>query len=85
MLVQLVSAGNCEIGMKYPVRVQTMCNTFTQDVEKSVAQCEERVAAAADLIRLTTQGLKAVEALKEIKAILRGKGKDKSGQLCKRP
>lgn len=74
MLVQLVSAGNCEIGMKYPVRVQTMCNTFTQDVEKSVAQCEEMVAAGADLIRLTTQGLKEVEALKEIKAILRGKG-----------
>ena len=76
MLVGLVQAGNCGIGMKYPVKVQTMCNTFTQDIEKSVAQCEEMVAAGADLIRLTTQGLKEVEALKEIKAILRGKGID---------
>ena len=76
MLVGLVQAGNCGIGMKYPLKVQTMCNTFTQDIEKSVAQCEEMVAAGADLIRLTTQGLKEVEALKEIKAILRGKGID---------
>lgn len=76
MLVGNVSAGNCEIGIKYPIKVQTMCNTFTQDIEKSVAQCEEMVAAGADLIRLTTQGLKEVEALKEIKAILRGKGID---------
>ena len=76
MLVGLVQAGNCGIGMKYPVKVPTMCNTFTQDIEKSVAQCEEMVAAGADLIRLTTQGLKEVEALKEIKAILRGKGID---------
>jgi (E)-4-hydroxy-3-methylbut-2-enyl-diphosphate synthase len=76
MLVGLVQAGNCGIGMKYPIKVQTMCNTFTQDIEKSVAQCEEMVAAGADLIRLTTQGLKEVEALKEIKAILRGKGID---------
>ena len=76
MLVGTVQAGNCEIGMKYPIKVQTMCNTFTQDIDKSVTQCEEMVAAGADLIRLTTQGLKEVEALKEIKAILRGKGID---------
>lgn len=76
MLVGLVQAGNCGIGMKYPIKVQTMCNTFTQDIEKSVAQCVDMAAAGADLIRLTTQGLKEVEALKEIKAILRGKGID---------
>ncbi|MBQ6573056.1 MAG: (E)-4-hydroxy-3-methylbut-2-enyl-diphosphate synthase [Bacteroidales bacterium] len=76
MLVGLVQAGNCGIGMKYPIKVQTMCNTFTQDIDKSVAQCVEMAAAGADLIRLTTQGLKEVEALKEIKAILRGKGID---------
>lgn len=76
MLVGLVQAGNCGIGMKYPIKVQTMCNTFTQDIDKSVAQCVEMVAAGADLIRLTTQGMKEVDALKEIKAILRGKGID---------
>lgn len=74
MLVKLVSAGNCIMGMNHPIKVQTMCNTFTQDIEKSVAQCKEMVAAGAELIRLTTQGMKEVKALKEIKAILHSQG-----------
>ena len=71
-----VNVKNLVIGGNTPIKVQTMCNTFTQDIDKSVAQCVEMAAAGADLIRLTTQGLKEVEALKEIKAILRGKGID---------
>ena len=54
--------------------VQTMCNTHTQDVEASVAQCLQLAAAGAQMIRLTTQGLKEVEALKEIKRRLRNAG-----------
>ena len=54
--------------------VQTMCNTHTQDVEDSVAQCLQLAAAGAQMIRLTTQGLKEVEALKEIKRRLRNAG-----------
>ena len=54
--------------------VQTMCNTHTQDVESSVAQCLQLAAAGAQMIRLTTQGLKEVEALKEIKRRLRNAG-----------
>ena len=51
-----------------------MCNTHTQDVEASVAQCLQLAAAGAQMIRLTTQGLKEVEALKEIKRRLRNAG-----------
>ena len=54
--------------------VQTMCNTHTQDVEASLAQCLQLAAAGAQMIRLTTQGLKEVEALKEIKRRLRNAG-----------
>lgn len=54
--------------------VQTMCNTHTQDVEASVAQCLQLATAGAQMIRLTTQGLKEVEALKEIKRRLRNAG-----------
>ena len=54
--------------------VQTMCNTHTQDVEASVAQCRQLAVAGAQMIRLTTQGLKEVEALKEIKRRLRNAG-----------
>lgn len=62
------------IGGGHPLVVQTMCNTHTQDVEASVAQCLELAAAGAQMIRLTTQGLKEVEALKEIKSRLRSAG-----------
>ena len=62
------------IGGTAPIVVQTMCNTHTQDVEKSVAQCIEMIKAGAKMIRLTTQGMKEVEALKEIKRLLVAKG-----------
>ena len=71
-----IEAGNVTIGGQTPIKIQTMCNTFTQDIAKSVAQCEEMVEAGAQLIRLTTQGIKEVEALKEIKSQLRSKGID---------
>lgn len=69
-----VKAGTIIIGGESPVIIQTMCNTRTQDVERSVAQCEEMAAKGAALIRLTIQGPKEIEALKEIKRILREKG-----------
>lgn len=62
------------IGGGAPIIIQTMCNTATQDVEKSVAQCREMHRAGAQLIRLTTQGMKEVEALGRIKAQLRSEG-----------
>lgn len=62
------------IGGKAPVVVQTMCNTHTQDVEKSVSQCIEMINAGAGMIRLTTQGMKEVNALKEIKEKLAAQG-----------
>ncbi|MBQ5784749.1 MAG: flavodoxin-dependent (E)-4-hydroxy-3-methylbut-2-enyl-diphosphate synthase, partial [Bacteroidales bacterium] len=62
------------IGGNTPIKVQTMCNTHTQDIEESVAQCVEMANAGADIIRLTTQGLKEVEALKVIKEKLISQG-----------
>lgn len=62
------------IGGDSEIVVQTMCNTHTQDVEKSVAQCIEMIEAGAQLIRLTTQGIKEVEALKVIKQQLQERG-----------
>lgn len=62
------------IGGGAPVIIQTMCNTATQDVEASVAQCRAMHGAGAQLIRLTTQGMKEVEALGRIKAQLHSEG-----------
>lgn len=71
-----VKAGGVIIGGNTPVKVQTMCNTHTQDVGKSVAQCIEMAEAGAQLIRLTTQGMKEVEALAQINKELRKQGID---------
>ena len=59
--------GNIEIGSEYPVRIQTMANTSTNDIEGSVAQAERCFAAGAELLRYTTQGLREVESLARIR------------------
>ena len=60
--------GNVTIGGDNPIRVQSMTNTNTNDVEASVAQIERIVDAGADIVRLTAQGKKEALALKEIEA-----------------
>ncbi len=55
--------GNIEIGSEHPVRIQTMANTSTNDIEGSVAQAERCIEAGAELLRFTTQGLREVESL----------------------
>ena len=66
--------GDVTLGGGAPVVIQTMCNTATQDVEASVAQCREMYHAGAQLIRLTTQGMKEVEALSRIRERLHSEG-----------
>ena len=58
--------GDLLIGSDYPIRIQTMANTSTNDIEGSVAQALRVQAAGADLFRFTTQGMKEVESLSEI-------------------
>ncbi len=65
-----VKVGNVTIGDNHRPIVQTMCNTATQDIESSFRQCVRLYEKGAEIIRLTTQGIKEVEALKEIKSRL---------------
>ena len=58
--------GNIEIGGEHPVRIQTMANTSTNDIEGSVAQAERCLTAGAELLRYTTQGIREVESLAQI-------------------
>lgn len=69
-----VEIAELALGASEPVAVQTMCNTQTQDIESSVEQCRQMAKAGAKLIRLTTQGIAEVEALAQIKRILRSEG-----------
>ena len=58
--------GNLEIGSEHPVRIQTMANTSTNDIDGSVAQANRCFAAGAELLRYTTQGMREVESLAQI-------------------
>lgn len=65
-----------KIGSDYPIVVQTMCNTHTFDVDKTVAQCELLSRAGADMIRITVPSMKDIDNIKEIKARLSEKNID---------
>lgn len=62
------------IGGHHPIVVQTMCNTHTDDVEATVAQCLELAEAGAQMVRITVPGLKDVPCVAEIKKRLRAQG-----------
>jgi (E)-4-hydroxy-3-methylbut-2-enyl-diphosphate synthase len=51
-----------------------MTTTNTLDIAASVAQCKRIAEVGADYVRLTTQGMREVEAFAEIKKELRAQG-----------
>lgn len=67
-------AANVKIGGANPLVVQTMCNTDTNDIEGSIAQVMAAADAGADMVRLTTQGVREVSSLARIKQRLREAG-----------
>ena len=58
--------GNLDIGSDHPVRIQTMANTSTNDIEGCVAQAQRCIGAGTELLRFTTQGMREVESLTQI-------------------
>ncbi len=70
----IVNVGKIPMGGTYPIRLQSMTTTPTTDTNESVIQCESIIAAGADYVRLTTQGVKEAENLREIRKELHKKG-----------
>lgn len=68
--------GCVTIGSGSPVRVQSMTTTDTNDTAACVAQAERIIRAGGELVRLTTQGKREAENLRNINAALRGDGFD---------
>ena len=66
MKTREVKVGNIGIGKDNPIRIQSMTNTKTLDVEASVKQCIQLAEAGCDIIRLTAQNVEAARALKDI-------------------
>ncbi|MDE7348014.1 MAG: (E)-4-hydroxy-3-methylbut-2-enyl-diphosphate synthase [Muribaculaceae bacterium] len=73
-LSSVAKAGCVEIGGDNPIRIQSMCNTNTNDTEASAAQSLRIAEAGGELVRLTTQGVKEAANMAEIKKTLHDKG-----------
>ena len=71
-----VNIGGIPLGSDYPIRVQSMTNTSTDDIEASVAQCLRIAQAGAHYVRLTAQGVKEAENIGVIRQHLREQGCD---------
>lgn len=71
-----VRVGEIAIGGDNPIRLQSMTNTSTNDIEASVAQARRIYDAGGELVRLTTQGVREAESLGLIKKSLREAGCD---------
>ncbi len=72
-----VRVGNRPLGGDNPLRIQSMTTTATTDTEGSVRQCEAIFRAGADYVRLTTQGQREAENLRNIRAALEKDGWDR--------
>lgn len=69
-----VHIGQISLGGNNPVRIQSMANTDTNDIQNSVDQCIRIVEAGADIVRFTTQGIREAESIKLIHDAIREKG-----------
>ena len=70
----VVNIGNTPLGGDNPIRIQSMTNTATQDTDACVAQAKRIADAGGEYVRLTTQGVKEAENLRNINAALRRDG-----------
>jgi (E)-4-hydroxy-3-methylbut-2-enyl-diphosphate synthase len=71
---KVVNIGGLLIGGSNPIRIQSMINTDTLNTEATVGQCLRMIEAGCELIRITAQGVKEAENLKEIRRRLHSKG-----------
>ena len=71
-----VYVGGTPMGGTNPIRVQSMTNTPTTDTEACVAQAIRIIEAGGEYVRLTTQGTREAENLKNINIGLRSRGYD---------
>lgn len=61
-----IAIGNVKIGGDAPISVQSMCNTDTRDVEKTLDQIGELAAAGCEIVRLAVLNKDAAAAIKDI-------------------
>ncbi len=63
-----IQIGNIKIGGDAPISVQSMCNTDTRDVLKTLDQINELASAGCEIVRLAVLNKDAAAAIKDIVA-----------------
>lgn len=71
---RVIQIGTIPLGGNNPVRVQSMTNTDTRDVKRTVEQSIRMINAGCEYVRIAVPGIKEVESLREIKKVLQRKG-----------
>lgn len=69
-----VNIAGLKMGGDNPIRIQSMTTTDTLDTERTVEQAIRIIEAGGELVRVTAQGVKEAENLKNIKELLIAKG-----------
>ena len=69
-----VYVGATPMGGANPIRIQSMTNTVTMDTEACVEQAKRIIDAGGEYVRLTTQGIREAENMKNINIGLRSQG-----------
>ena len=72
----LVKVGNINIGGKNPVVVQSMTDTDTSDVDKTVKQIKDLYDAGSEIVRITVNNDQAAKSVEIIKKSLIDDGYD---------
>ena len=71
----IVHVGKIPMGGTYPICLQSMTTKPTTDTEGCVEQCEHIISAGADFVRLTTQGTREAQNLRNIRKELHSQGR----------
>lgn len=71
-----VEVGTIKMGGENPVRIQSMTSTNTLDTKKTVEQSLRIIKARGELVRITAQGVREAENLRNIKQEIREAGFD---------
>ena len=65
---RLIHVGNVPVGGDSEITVQSMTNTLTTDIKKTVEQIKELEKVGADLIRVSVPDEDSAKAFKKLKS-----------------
>lgn len=68
MREKVVKIGNRYIGGGFPIAIQSMCNTKTENVKETVSQIHRLQEAGCEIVRVAVPNMVAAEAIKQIKS-----------------